>query len=36
MENDMYLILSNQYDFKVSSHLGHFLFDFNDGRVRTY
>ena len=36
MVDPVYLISGNRCDFKVPSHLGHFLFDFEDGRVRTH
>ena len=36
MVDDIYLISGNRCDFKRPSHLGHFLFDFDDGRVRTH
>ena len=36
MENGVYLISGNRCDFKQASHLGHFLFDFGDGRARTH
>lgn len=36
MEKRVYLISGNRCDFKQASHLGHFLFDFNDGRTRTH
>ena len=32
----VYLISGNRCDFKQASDLAHFLFDFNDGRIRAY
>jgi hypothetical protein len=36
MTDGVYRMLGNRCDFKVVSHLGHFLFDFEDGRVRKH
>ena len=36
MVDDVYLMSGNRYDFKVVSHLGRFLFDFGDGRIRNH
>jgi hypothetical protein len=32
----VYLISGNRCDFKQPTHLGHFLFDFEDGRIRAH
>lgn len=34
--NRVYLMSGNRSNFKVVSQLGHFLFDFEDGKVRYY
>jgi hypothetical protein len=36
LADNVYLISGNRCDFKQPSHLGHFLFDFDDGRVRSH
>ena len=36
MIDGVYLMSGNRCDFKVVSHLGGFLFDFEDGRVRSH
>ena len=36
MAGSVYLISGNRCDFKQASHLGHFLFDFDDGRTRAH
>ena len=36
MAGAVYLMSGNRCDFKQPSHLGHFLFDFDDGRLRTH
>ena len=36
MAGAVYLMSGNRCDFKQASHLGHFLFDFDDGRMRTH
>ena len=36
MAGGVYLISGNRCDFKQASHLGHFLFDFDDGRIRSH
>ncbi|KIW19428.1 hypothetical protein PV08_03723 [Exophiala spinifera] len=36
LTDDVYLISGNRCDFKQVTHLGHFLFDFEDGRIRAH
>jgi hypothetical protein len=36
MSDPVHLISGNRCDFKQPSHLGHFLFDFDDARTRTH
>jgi hypothetical protein len=36
MRDGVYLISGHRCDFKQVSDLGHFLFDFNNGRIRTH
>ena len=36
MGEPIYLISGNRCDFKQPTHLGHFLFDFDDGRTRKH
>jgi hypothetical protein len=36
MEVPLHLVSGNRSDFKIVSHLGHFLFDFNDGQARVH
>lgn len=36
MGQGVYLISGNRCDFKEASHLGYYLFDFDDGRIRAY
>lgn len=36
MSEDVYLMSGNRCDFKVVSHLGQFLFNFDDGRMRNH
>ena len=36
MGDGPYIISGNRCDFKQPSHLGHFLFDFDDGRTRAH
>lgn len=36
LRDAVHLISGNRCDFKQASHLGHFLFDFDDGRVRKH
>jgi hypothetical protein len=36
LTNEVYLISGNRCDFKQPTHLGHFLFDFEDGRIRAH
>jgi hypothetical protein len=36
LRDDVYLISGNRCDFKEATHLGHFLFDFEDGRIRAH
>ncbi len=36
LTEDVYLISGNRCDFKQPTHLGHFLFDFEDGRIRAH
>ena len=36
LRDDIYLISGNRCDFKEATHLGHFLFDFEDGRIRAH
>lgn len=36
MADGVYRMSGNRSDFKVVSHLGHFLFDFEDGRIRKH
>ncbi len=36
MTDGVYCMSGNRCDFKVVSHLGHFLFDFEDGRIRKH
>ena len=36
MERGVYLTAGNRSDFKVASHLGHYLFDLDDGRQRQH
>jgi hypothetical protein len=36
MADRLYLVSGNRSDYKQVVDLGYFLFDFNDGRIRTY
>jgi hypothetical protein len=36
MTNRVYLMSGNRCDFKQASDLAHFLFDFDDGRIRAH